>query len=144
MRYKERNRKQIKLPSGATIVIAKLNTFSEPFIAQRKTDDDLTAGVRLAKYCLTNPANGPFCFEQESARIVDKPTADPGEITIEELEQDDADAIIREITVFSGLDKAGREARNTFPAGQAPGDQPASNGDDLPRPADGTLKTAAG
>lgn len=144
MKYRNRNRKTLKLPSGATIEIAKLNTFTEPFIAQRAKEDDMQAGVRFAKFCLTNPDNGPLCFEDEKARIVDKPVAGEGEITIGQLDQADADLIIKEIQSFSGMDKAGQEARKTFPEGPEAGGEPAPVGDDLPRPADGAVKAAAG
>lgn len=148
MSYRDRNRKSITLPSGATIVIAKLNTFNEPFIVTRKSDDELTAGVRLAKFALTNPANSVMVFqlgtEIERLRIVDKVEAGSGEITIADLDQADADAIVREVIEFSGLGTAGREARKTFPEGQATGGKPPSAGHDLPRAADRPLETALG
>lgn len=133
MKYRDRNRKSVLLPSGATIVIAKLNTFNEPFIVARKGDDELVAGVRLAKFALTNPANSPLHFphdgEVEKLRIVDKPVADEGEITISDLDQADADKIVNEVVEFSGMGNAGREARKTFPEGQAQdgGDPPAGD-----------------
>ena len=148
MSYRDRNRKSITLPTGATIVIAKLNTFNEPFLVSRKGDDDLASGVRLAKFALTNPNNSVMAFqtgtEIERLRIVDKPTAGDGEITIAELDQQDADTIVREVIEFSGLGTAGREARKTFPEGQATGGEPPSAGHDLPRAADRPIETAIG
>ena len=148
MSYRDRNRKQIILPSGATIVIARLNTFNEPFIITRKGGDELAAGVRLAKFALSNPNNSVMVFkggeEIERLRIVDKPVAEAGEITISDLDQEDADTIVQEVIKFSGLDNASREARKTFPEGQAPGGEPPSAGDDLSRAANGTPETAPG
>src|SRR5690348_15028986 len=105
MSYRDRLRKEIKLPSGATIVIHKLNTFNEPFLTARRKngdgDPEMESGVRLAKFALTNPGNGPLTFENEQLRIVDKPEAGPGEITINELEQADADLIFKSVLEFS-------------------------------------------
>lgn len=144
MKYTERNRKTLKLPSGATIVIAKLNTYCEPFIARRAKEEEQEAGSRLAKYCLTNPANGPFQFEGEPARIVDKPMAGEGEISITDLDQADADAIVNGIIEFSGLTKAGAEARKTFPEGSKTGGEPPPGGEALRNPADGAAQDAVG
>ena len=147
MNYRDRNRKSIKLPSGATIVIAKLNTFNEPFIITRKGGDELAAGVRLAKFALSNPNNSVMVFqgdEVERLRIVDKPVAEVGEITIADLDQEDADIIVQEVIKFSGLDNASREARKTFPEGQAPGGEPPSAGHDLSRSPDGAAEAALG
>lgn len=109
MSYRDRLRKEIKLPSGASIVIHKLNAYSESFLTPRKGDDDLQRGMVRSRYMLTNPLNGPLCFDGEALRIVDKDIAGPGEITITELEQADADKILEEIMEFSGLTKAGQD-----------------------------------
>lgn len=147
MSYRDRLRKKITLPSGATIVIHKLNTFNEPFLTPRRRgegDADLESGMRLTKFALTNPNNGPLLFEGEALRIVDKPKADAGEITIEELEQADANAIFSEIIEFSGLTKAGQEARKTFPEGQEAGGSNPSTGSIVSLPADGASQVATG
>lgn len=119
MKYRDRNRKKIELPSGATIVIAKLNVFNEPFLAPSKKEEAETQGMKLSMFALTNPNNGPFTFDGESARLVNKPTAGPGEITIGEIDQADADAIVNAVVEFSGLTKSASEARKTFPEGSA-------------------------
>lgn len=141
MKYQDRNRKNITLPSGAQIVIAKLNGFCEPFIVSKK-EDEMTGGVRLARFCLVNPQNGELRFEGEAARIVDKAVAEPGEITIAEIEQADADMIVKEVIVFSGLNSAGREARKTFPEKSKNGDERPSAGRAVSRAADRDLETA--
>lgn len=143
MKYRDRNRKEIELPSGATIVVAKLNVFNEPFIATKK-DEAETQGMKLSMFALTNPNNGPFCYQGEEAKLVNKPTAGPGEITIGEIDQADADAIVNAVVEFSGLTKSASEARKTFPEGQTEAGEPAPSGDALRGIADGTLKTAAG
>lgn len=146
MSYKNRNRKSIVLPSGASIVIAKLTTYTEPFIVSRKGDDELTSGVRLAKFALTNPDNSELAYQDQSdgkierLRIVDKVKAAEGEITITELDQEDADTIVRAVVEFSGLGLAGREARKTFPEGQTQSGEPSSVGNGLPRVADGAAE----
>lgn len=144
MKYRDRNRKQIELPSGATIVIAKLNVFNEPFITPGKKDEAETQGMKLSMFALTNPNNGPFTYNGEEARLVNKPVAGPGEITIGEIDQADADAIINAVVEFSGLTKGASEARKTFPEGPAQDDQPAPAGDALRGIADGAVKAAAG
>lgn len=149
MSYRDRLRKTIQLPSGATIVIAKLNTFNEPFLTTpRKRNGEAEAeegnGIRLAKFALCNPANGPLEFEGEKLRIVDKPEAALGEITIGELEQADATAIFNSVLDFSGLSKAGQEARDTFHEGQTAGGATPSAGAIVSLPADRPAAAAAG
>ena len=135
MSYRDRLRKKITLPSGGTIVIHKLNTFNEPFLSPRRRngsgegDADMESGARLARFALANPNNGPLEFQGESYVIVDQPVAGPREITIGELEQADADAIFKTVIEFSGLSRAGQEARDTFPEGQEEGGAAASRGD---------------
>lgn len=144
MKYTDRNRKKITLPSGGEITIAKLNGFSAPFLEARRGEDDGARGMRLAVHCLTNPANGLLRFEGEDARIVNKETAAPGEVTIAEMDQADADKIVNEVIAFSGLNAAGQEARKTFPEGPAPGGEPAPVGEALRGAADGAGAVAAG
>lgn len=148
MSYRDRLRKKIELPSGATIVIHKLNTFNEPFLTPRRRngdgDVDLESGMRLAKFALANPNNGPLIFGSESFRIVDKPVAGEMEITIDELEQADADAIFKSVLEFSGMTKAGQEARDTFPAGQETGGATPSAGQIVSLPPDRSAEAAAG
>lgn len=148
--YRSRQIKTIKLPSGATIDIHKLNTFDEPFIAARRkrngADEEGAAfedGLRFSRYVLANPKNGPLCYGGECLRIVDKPEAGTGEITITELDQADADKIVAEVVDFSGLGRAGREAAKTFPEGQAPAESVAHSGQDLRVPAGGPAEPSA-
>lgn len=135
-------KKEITLPSGARIVIKKLNSFCEAFTTRKQTDEE-RQDASLRKM-LANPENGPLMFEGKPLRIVDKPTAGDGEIRIEELEQADVNTLCQEIISFSGLDKAGAEARKTFPEGQAPGGAAPSNIEDLPLSANGASQAATG
>lgn len=144
MKYRDRNRKEIGLPSGATITIAKLNVFNEPFITPSKKDEAETQGMKLSMFALTNPNNGPFTFEGESARLVNKPVAAPGEITIGEIDQADADAIINAVVEFSGLTKGASEARKTFPEGQEKNGEHPPAGDAVRSPADRAVEAAVG
>ena len=142
MSYRERLQKRITLPSGASIVIHALNTFSEPWIIPRRNGEE-DAGIKLAKFCLTNPNNGPLEFEGEKLRIVDKPAGE-GEIAISELSQADADFIVNQVIEFSGLGKAGQEARKTFPEGQEASGATASAGTVVSLPADRPAQAAVG
>lgn len=144
MKYRDRNRKRISLPSGATIVIAKLNVFNEPFITSSRKDEAETQGMKLSMFALTNPNNGPFTFEGQEARLVNKPVAGDGEIAIGELDQADADAIVNAVVEFSGLTKSAAEARKTFPEGPKKDGEPAPAGDALRSVANGVAETAAG
>jgi len=148
MSYRDRLRKTITLPSGATIVIHKLNTFNEPFLTTRRRncdgDNDIESGVRLAKFALSNPNNGPLTFDGESLRIVDKDEAGEGEITISQLEQSDADTIFKAVLEFSELTKAGQEARATFPEGQEAGGSTSPNGGVVPLHTNGPAEVATG
>lgn len=143
-RYQARNRKRIELPSGATITIAKLNVFNEPFITVQRGEDQETQGMKMSIFALTNPNNGPLCFEGEELRIVKSDVAKAGEITIGELDQEDADTIIREVVAFSGLTKGGAEDRKTFPEGSQTGGEPASAGGALPLSPNGVAQAAVG
>ena len=144
MKYRDRNRKQIELPSGATIVIAKLNVFNEPFITPGKKDEAETQGMKLSMFALTNPNNGPFSYNGEEARLVNKPVAGAGEITIGEIDQADADAIINSVVEFSGLTKSASEARKTFPEGPAQTGEHPPAGHALRGVADRDFETVAG
>ena len=144
MKYRERNRKLLTLPSGGKILIAKLNSFNEPFLVQTKREGEMEAGIRLAKFALTNPNNGPLILDGEEARIVDKEKPGEGELTISELEQADADLIVSEVIEFSGLGTAGREARKTFPERPETGGASAPAGNLVSLPPDGAAQAAAG
>ena len=128
MKYLDKNKRRITLPSGAEIDIFKLNSFSEPFLTSGK-QDDTAAGLGLSLFILESKV-GPLCHQGESGKIVNKPKDQcaEGEIPIELLEQADADAIINQVIEFSGLNKAGAEARKTFPERQEASRVPASAG----------------
>jgi hypothetical protein len=134
MKYLNQSKKRIKLPSGAEIVIHKLNSFAEPFLSPDK--DDNKRGLDLSRYILTQRV-GKLCFEGEESTI-------GTEIPIEDLDQADADEIIKQVLAFSGLDKAGQEARKTFPEKPESSSRPASNGEALRVPADSTPQAAVG
>ena len=131
MKYLDKTRKTIKLPSGGEIEIFKLNSFNDPFL-KASGNGDAEAGISISLFILTNKV-GKLEFQGEVGTIVNKPAKDcaPQEIPIELLPQEDADAIIKEVLEFSGLTKAGQEARKTFPEGSETGGVPAPAGEDV-------------
>jgi hypothetical protein len=143
MKYLNQSRKRIKLPSGAEIVIHKLNSFAEPFISTEK--DETQRGYALSRFILTQRV-GKLCFEGEESTIVDIPAkaAVEGTLPIEALDQSDADEIIKQVLSFSGLDKAGQEARKTFPEKPEASSRPASNGEAIRVPSDNPAPVANG
>jgi hypothetical protein len=158
--YKDRNRKTITLPSGATVSIRKLVAADylvdkeipvADFMGSKKpgqsadvvTPERLRWGVALSKRILFN-CTGPFLFEGQTFKIVDKPSdkcAD-NELAFEDLDQADADAIAAEVNVFSGLTPQAAEAVRPFPEKQEDGNAGAPTGEALRLPSDGDTQVA--
>jgi hypothetical protein len=135
-------RKQLTLPSGATCVIRPLKasdmmglgSIPDVLIQSAKgkkvetsldgKDDKEIARVleygflsikaSLLKACGVLVSNG------QRYNIVDKPAIDakPSEITIEEIDQADAEFIYNEVKELSGWTKGAAEAAQTFPEKQ--------------------------
>ena len=150
MSYRDRTRKQITLPSGATCVIRKLRprdfvsvgsiptTYPEQHakrgLADKAEDERwaLRAERVILSECVCN-----FEHDGKVYRIVDKRFSETSadEIAIEELEETEAAFIVSEVMRFSGLEKgASREA---------PGFQPNGSGHDSVGPNGGTLRATA-
>lgn len=143
MRYRDKNRKTIHLPSGAQISIAKINVYNAPWLARKTGEDDQSTGTRVSLFILTNPNNGPLIYNGETARIVDKPVAGPDEITAGELDQEDARIIIEQVMEFSGLTEGGAAERATFPQRPQAGGKPPPDGPAVPLPAHGPPQATA-
>jgi hypothetical protein len=129
-------RKQITLPSGATCVVRKLSRLDfigtdripqafaspdekRPPVAPEVVEEFAAALGRIAlvKACgfITEP-------DGRRLRIVTKHFAEcgPDEIALEEVSNEDADAIVNAVSELSGMtQEAGREAA-PFPAGPPP------------------------
>lgn len=116
---------------------------SEPTEAELIKMIEAMAGltrVKLTRCCgtITMP-DGKTTF-----KIVDKPNIDDvadNEVSIDELDQADAEAICAAVDELSGLKKEAVQAAATFPAQHAGSGESASAGDDIPRPADGSAGT---
>lgn len=160
MSYRERTRQTVELPSGAKVTIRKL--CGSDFLGVGNIPVALTVaakangehspsqahieyGVKLSTIMLTRCC-GPIQFEGESLRIVNKPFAETGtgEISIEELEQADAEAIVQAITKFSGLGKEAAAAARPFPDGPEAARAPASNGESVSVPTEHAAEVATG
>jgi len=158
MSYKERSRKTIKLPSGATITIRKLAGYDFaklgdwPLAFDRKpgngsqspTSDkkSFEFGVKMAKLILTD-CTGPMTFEGETLCIVNKPFNDTTEteLSIDELEQADAECIIDEVKRFSGMGKEAAETGRTFPEKPQAHAEHTQPGENLQKAPDGNPRT---
>lgn len=137
-----KNRKEIILPSGGKCVVRKMGQsdylasgrtlfFVQLHEERKKSSNkpisdadavkliegmaDLTK-AKLTRCCGTITTTGG-----ERLKIVDKPNVDdlqPGEISIEELDQADAEAICAAVDKLSGTTKEAAEAAQSFPETQ--------------------------
>lgn len=132
--YLNGKRKQIALPSGASATVRKLNQFDfmeakgfpsaiaanakkrngakEPETVE-ENPEMLSFGLIVTKLALTKACDG-IQFEDAKLVIVDKAEAGPGEITINDLDQADGQAIINAVNELSGLTKGAAQAAATF------------------------------
>lgn len=141
MKYLNRTRKVIELPSGATAEIQKLNFYNQALNDFGKKDE----GVGISLFILTSKVSW-LRFDGEECVIVNKRTKEcaAGELSVDDLEQADAQAIVDGVMDFSGLTKTGREAVATFPEKQNPSGEPSSAGAVIQLPADRVNEVAAG
>lgn len=130
-------RKQITLPSGATCVVRKLSRMD--FVGEDRLPQAFPASVaapepdqplppeaidfaaKLGRIALTKACGAIVKPDGTRVRIVSKHLADcsDAEITVEEMDDRDADAIINAVSELTGMTReAGREAA-PFPAGPA-------------------------
>lgn len=127
-------RKTITLPSGATVKVRKLSALDlASEIGEIKTlalagdkpksqpsQKDIEFGSRVVRIALTK-CTGKIVFGDSAKRIVDKhfsESDDATEITIEELDQADADAIVSAVFELSGIGGATASVAK-FPEEQA-------------------------
>jgi hypothetical protein len=141
MKYLNRTRKILTLPSGATAELRKLNFYNQALNDFGKKDE----GIGISMFILTEKV-GWLKFEGDEYTIVNKRTKDciPGELSVDDLEQADAQAIVDGVMEFSGLTKTGREAVGTFPEKQIPSGEPSSVGAVIQLPSDRVNEAAAG
>jgi hypothetical protein len=107
MSYRDRTRKKVTLPSGATVFIRRFNArdFFEAGGDPAKPDDQ-AVNVKLASRALSSCTWG-FEFKGERFKITDKRTEDcaADELSIDDLEQADADSIMSAVLEFSAPKK---------------------------------------
>jgi hypothetical protein len=146
MSYRDRTRRLINLPSGATASIRKLcaRDFIEfgniPDVLSGKAKEgrapskqEIEWGDKCVRVMLTRCCSR-IQSEGQSFRIVDAPFADckDDEISIEEMDQADAQAIVNAVQEFSGLTKEAAQRAKPFPEKSPAAYQPSPDGENLP------------
>lgn len=144
-------RKRIALPSGGFVTVRKLSpmdTLSLGFIPQAFPDADtkrkrgqstepsaeeIAQGVRLSIIALTKCTSRITAKDGSKLRIVDRELDECGadEITVGELEQDDASAIVQAVNELSALTKEATLAVKPFPEKQEATDSSSPAGETL-------------
>lgn len=142
-----KTRKEITLPSGGTCVIRKLSpldlsglpvmpqAFPQEGESKRPVDENraLQYGLSVSRAILSKCVSKISYKDGDRlvlVKIVDKDFGDCGtnEISVEEVEQEDANMIVKEVMELSNMTKeAGQEAA-PFREEQAPADDPARSG----------------
>ena len=155
-------RKRIKLPSGGFVTVRKLSpmdTLSIGFIPQSFPEleakrrrgesvapsaDEISQGVRLSVIALTKCASRIATPSGAKLRIVDKELDECGadEITVGELDQDDASAIVQSVNELSALTKEATQAVKPFPEKQEAASNASPSGEVIRETADGNPQTA--
>lgn len=131
MSYRDKTRKAITLPSGGKATIRRLcakdfvglpdipnmaapiNPDATPILDERA----FARSVHMARMALTRCCS-PVTFDGgEVLSIVDKPFAEcaANEISVDELDQADAQAIVSAVLEFSSATLAARDAARPFP-----------------------------
>lgn len=132
--FMQETRKRIKLPSGGFVTIRKLSpmdTLSVGFIPQAFPEseakrrrgestgpsaEEIAQGIKLSIIALTRCASRITVKDGRKLRIVDKELDEcgPDEITVGELDQDDASAIVQSVNELSALTKEATLAVKPF------------------------------
>lgn len=162
-----KTRKQITLPSGGRCVVRKISQADyiasghAPVFLQigkqgRKpvaepgemSDAELMKMIEamsgLTRVKLTRCCGTVTTADGTQLKIVDKSNVDDlaeNEVSIDELDQADAEAICAAVDELSGFKKEAVQAAATFPAQQAGSGESAPVGNVLPRPADDAAGT---
>jgi hypothetical protein len=118
-------RKLIELPSGACVKVRALSMFDFSKVDAKNPE-------QIMRVALTRCTGKVRFAENDRRQIVDKHFDDADdltEITIEELDQADAEAIVSAVFKLSGVGKEASESLKPFPQEQEkPGaDSPAGN-----------------
>lgn len=130
MNYRDKIQKEITLPSGSTIVIKKLTTFNGSSMEKKFGESDIDYSIRIAKFVLLSKTG----LLDGKLTIVERVENPESQISIEEILQEDANAIFDSVIEFSNLSKRDQGARMTFPEdkqGTEAGCQCAPNGQDV-------------
>lgn len=141
MSYRNLSRTDITLPSGAKTSIRKLKVVDYldekgipvlPFGQKAKEESEhqqFVSGVLFTRRILSCCVDS-LRYENETLRIVNKPSMDcrQGELSIDDLTQDDADFIVSEVTKLMGLTVKAAEAVAPFPEQQSSGGSAAPAG----------------
>jgi hypothetical protein len=155
-------RKRISLPSGGFVTVRKLSpmdTLSLGFIPQAFPEaeakrrrgesvgpsaEEMAQGVKLSIIALTKCASRITTPDGRKLRIVDKELDECGadEITVGEMEQEDASAIVQAVNELSALTREAAAAAKPFPEKQEAVGAASPAGEALRQTADGTLETA--
>lgn len=129
------SRKEITLPSGGTCIIRKLSPLDltglkvlpQAFPQESKTGtkkvaekDAVEYGLAVTRAILSKCVGKISVKDGERMaliRIVDKPFDDCGtnELSIEEVEQSDADFIVKEVLELSSMNKEAGQLAEPFP-----------------------------
>lgn len=140
MSYKKRSTQTLALPSGATVCVRKpaLSDFlavglHPGNLPQKKqpgdyTPKDLETLNAYWRMVLSRCCHG-FEFEGERLKIVTTPESKDDEITIEELDQQDAEAMMARVNELMIQEKEAAVTATTFPEAQSHnGGESAPNG----------------
>lgn len=151
MSYRDRNRKSITLPSGATCAVRKLivNDFisigdipgsadnagktKARKLNQKEQEDAIKWGAAVQRAILTKCLS-KINFEDKSFTVVDKPfgEASENEIEIDALDQVDAEFIVNEVMAMSGMRKEAGSSAQTFQPETSGHTEPAQVGEAIP------------
>lgn len=140
MSTRPETRKWLDLPSGARVKIRRLSIYDVMLAEQPPKNateaQRIAAGLSLVKIILTRCTAEIRHADGTRQRIVDKHFKDCGddELSVEELDQADADKINAEVHAISDLGKGAGEQPKPFPENSSSERPPASA--DLPQAAD--------
>jgi hypothetical protein len=146
--YKAMQSRSLTLPvSGATVRVRKLKQldFLEVGDVPAALSEDIqkrSASLKVSKEALLFGAKiiriallkccSELKFSDGTLKIVDKPESEPGEITIEELDDLDANSIVDAVKSLSGMTKEAAEKARPFPKKQKVAGEPGPSSQAVP------------
>lgn len=110
MRYTDRTRKKVTIPSGFDVEIFAINVQNAPFLEKRVSEDDEHLGRRIQRFISLNKIG-----TIDGLKVVEVVSNPEKEICIDEVLQADLDFLTGSVMEISGLTKRAEEARKTFP-----------------------------